>query len=562
MIRGDIWRILGIERTDDTKSIRRAYADRLRAIDPDQNVDEFAALRSARDQALRLARAGTAPMQGKGETFFHPTDEGPAVPGQTFSPPTREVPALPDEPVPPPSNDMPAAADEAAHAGAGAEEAWHGEAGEVSPSAPEPFRPALRLDELLFPDGEQSEEGFTLEEYEEALQCIDAIIQDILGGDIERQQWGGDWLAERLAYAWPRSAQLLRGVPEALGWLEEKGQLSEHPAKAFLLDRLSGMYFQESVLEPGHAYNKAWLALSEPGAREFFDRFKVRKAQVTGLLQLIRERFPELESNLNEERVAAWEGNGTPSWSWPLTLCFIIGVQVLLRVIDSSPSQVDPPEYVFFNPDDEERQRSIAEQRKTLLPEIFGEPVEWWMVENQAPALARELNYTFEYGPVFGASDPSVDRGIIRARQWMIHAGADAGWDDLLETKQLKFEIASKIRDDRGASACVGFLRSLETPTDMTVSDEFRARERALAIRLLQDDDHDMRGFGSLSRTAMVPGQVIYAIMQDTGRSEEVVRQALGNEGDEEANCAVHLSLMGQVLRRPGDVSEELVRFI
>ena len=49
------WSRLGIDPTSDTGAIRKAYADVLRSINPDEDIAGFAELRRARDQALWLA---------------------------------------------------------------------------------------------------------------------------------------------------------------------------------------------------------------------------------------------------------------------------------------------------------------------------------------------------------------------------------------------------------------------------------------------------------------------------------------------------------------------------
>ncbi|HEY0627011.1 MAG TPA: hypothetical protein VGD10_09790 [Allosphingosinicella sp.] len=56
-MRGDsgTWKLLGIEPTDDSRAIKKAYAARLKAIDPDQDPQAFISLRKARDTALYWA---------------------------------------------------------------------------------------------------------------------------------------------------------------------------------------------------------------------------------------------------------------------------------------------------------------------------------------------------------------------------------------------------------------------------------------------------------------------------------------------------------------------------
>ncbi|HUK10246.1 MAG TPA: hypothetical protein VLX09_20415 [Stellaceae bacterium] len=51
-----MWQVLGIAATDDPVAIRRAYAARLKALDPDRDPEEFWALRRAYESALARAR--------------------------------------------------------------------------------------------------------------------------------------------------------------------------------------------------------------------------------------------------------------------------------------------------------------------------------------------------------------------------------------------------------------------------------------------------------------------------------------------------------------------------
>jgi len=52
----DVWDRLGIEKTDDQRAIKRAYAKQLKAIRPDEDAAEFQALREARDEAIYLSQ--------------------------------------------------------------------------------------------------------------------------------------------------------------------------------------------------------------------------------------------------------------------------------------------------------------------------------------------------------------------------------------------------------------------------------------------------------------------------------------------------------------------------
>jgi|GEM_PF-6561881 len=52
----DVWERLGLEKTDDERSIKRAYAKQLKTLRPDEDPKQFQELREARDEAIYLAK--------------------------------------------------------------------------------------------------------------------------------------------------------------------------------------------------------------------------------------------------------------------------------------------------------------------------------------------------------------------------------------------------------------------------------------------------------------------------------------------------------------------------
>ena len=277
------WRVLGIAETSDSKAIRKAYADKLKAMDIDREAAAYAQLRTARDMALRLARSAQHADAG--------ADTGLGDDGWSLDAPFAENEGEPG-----------AGARDGTLNPAGGEQVLPAE--ERAPAEPGPDR---KLYEILFPGGEHSEEGLSWEEHEAARQYLAQLIGEAHEGAIDEHQLAGYWLSDWLAGAWPRSAPLLAETVEAFGWREEHGQLSESPAVAFLNQRLRGMEFIERVEQPDHRYHKAWQELRTPGARRFSLRRKTNREDVNQLLAGIRTNFPELESYLDGQRVASWE---------------------------------------------------------------------------------------------------------------------------------------------------------------------------------------------------------------------------------------------------------------
>lgn len=60
----DVWEILGVPETSDAKTIRQAYADKLKVTRPDKDPEGYQALREAYDLALKLE---AQPMQHNGD---------------------------------------------------------------------------------------------------------------------------------------------------------------------------------------------------------------------------------------------------------------------------------------------------------------------------------------------------------------------------------------------------------------------------------------------------------------------------------------------------------------
>lgn len=55
-----IWRTLGVKKTSDGATIRRAYAQRLKAVNPEDDPEGFKALRAAYEQAMQMSRWAAA----------------------------------------------------------------------------------------------------------------------------------------------------------------------------------------------------------------------------------------------------------------------------------------------------------------------------------------------------------------------------------------------------------------------------------------------------------------------------------------------------------------------
>ena len=94
-----MWDELGIESTDDPKAIRRAYAARLKTLDPDRDLQAFTRLRAALEQAL--AGAGhTSSVTTNARRATEDEDDRSEAPERAMEAVTKDLPidvARPDD---------------------------------------------------------------------------------------------------------------------------------------------------------------------------------------------------------------------------------------------------------------------------------------------------------------------------------------------------------------------------------------------------------------------------------------------------------------------------------
>ena len=372
------WDRLGIDETNDTGAIRRAYADALRATNVDEDIAGYADLRRARDQALWLAaqsqRAeeeddrdlGLGDLDGDQDAdadwFDDEDDDDLWDDGPSGYRPDPFVPA----PAPGPALSE---GQERARA------AWQ------------------QLTGILYPEGAVSDDAVTSAELDEGLAALGALIARAEEAGIAEHDALDGALADLFARTWPRSAPFAEPGNAAFHWMGEAGSIEERPALMFLNQRLKGMRFHDKVQQPGHPLNKAWAELSRPGPARVIDRLRVKRLDADKLLVGIRDRYPELEGYLDPQRVASWDAGRPEADALGLGPRIVRGIVIVLVVF-----AVPPLFTQWFEPSDE-AVPPIAAVGDALsyrdvdakVAEIFGEGTTINAVNAADPAFAREL---------------------------------------------------------------------------------------------------------------------------------------------------------------------------
>lgn len=572
------FKVLGIGKTPEVSAIRRAYAERLKAMDVDKDVDGFARLREARDAALRWARMQAAP----------PADEG-FDPLASVTPPEE-----PEHPAPAPGQSnwlyaAPAARGEA-------DPSLTRKLGEAAPrldvtpgfsaaQAPadqaiavtrDPFeRPVLlgleptsdavmpawaheqALYRLLLPETAANAENLPpLEGWEEAMALghLKAVLRNAENVSVTAFGEIDDWLANILTQSWPRSAPLLEPAAKVFGWESERGQVSERPGIAFLNARLRGLRFREKVQDPKHPLHKAWTELTTPAQQGSRRGWFVKRAEVDQLLEGVRRNFPEVEHYLDPWRVALWEkrarktvGQGWFSSGRLIAFGIILLIQVLRFAFADSDRTATPPApdpLAELSAPDAARERDVISR---AVSTVFGPEITFDGLQSLQPDLAA----LFSANRTIARSDGSRDdayvakvHDLVRERMYATALVEKGGL--LADVQRIRVDLLRAARKT-GPDACMAFLRTRRMAPEVTVPPAVLLRERDLAVKML-----DARQLGPPQRitpgTASVPGALIGKVITETGIPDKRVRQAMGGKGSDEDQCAVTIGLIDAAL--------------
>ncbi|APE28281.1 hypothetical protein [Aurantiacibacter gangjinensis] len=539
MIAGFPWSVLGIEPTEDRKAIRSAYAARLKAIDPDADVQGFSTLREARQEALWLAREGIAATDRE-------------APFDDFAPMDDAFPVAAD--------------DERDPLGAGWDAQAPEPAGDTGPVEIAPVEAdrltheadMRRLLDILQPGGEHSTEPLTAEEYEEGAALMRSIMEHVQDAAIDRQSALEGWLAHWLASGWPRSGPLVEDAVETFEWGRDAGLIDEHPAVAFLNDRLRALAFLEAVQQPDHEWHKAYVELRKPGKRSRLPWQGTNIANVNNLLIHINENYPELHEYLDSDRVASYaepDEVGSP-WRWVLIVIAVLwfGGRLLSAIGPSDNDLGAMPQVELPN-------RVIStEQRDELARELVGEDYAAVDLVNAFPALYYSLN---DLHPVEIDSEEARTRTLNNQRQVIRRsltvAATTAGFEELVAIKQHRLDMLRATREQEGGNGCLVLIQGGTPPVSVSFDEEFLTRERDLAGRLVASGTL-AQAAGEFPESASIPGDMVDEVMTRMGISRGRFEELASGGGDAAGKCDYAIAMLEAILRRPGSVSADLLR--
>ena len=270
------WNVLGIEPTHDTRAIRRAYAQRLKVTQPEDDAEGFQTLRAAYELALRIAQHSevyddVAPTEANANAAGAPAAGAADAAGATGAD-AALVPDLggPISPAPPPRP-----VDEDAH--------W--------------LDYKLReLAGLLHSDH--------VIRIEDAARTQAEILQSPRLERIDLLQHAENAIAVLLMRASPSSDPLLKAANDRFEWAARQLDPSTPPAARAVVRQLSDLWTLDQLNSGAHQFSKAWARLNLPAtrARRLYDTY-IRSAVVAPELDLIDRMMVECPALL--ERVPA-----------------------------------------------------------------------------------------------------------------------------------------------------------------------------------------------------------------------------------------------------------------
>ena len=571
------WKLLGLKPGDDAGAVRKAYADRLRAMDPDGDPAGFARLRAARDAALGDVRRQAASVPS--ETTPVPNVDLPdtAEPDTVESAvPWRHAAPHIDRAIPP------------GYVAATGDPGEQPQTATVSPASgpaetplilrAKPYTtPVLAIAgrgdvvadrgrgaalQQLLTDAPPAE-PFDDAGERRALDHLDALLRMASAATIEDSRKLEDWIADQLANAWPRSAPLLAPAATAFGWVNDLGTIGERPAIAFLNARLAGLRFVEAVEQPDHDLYKAWAELSKPGHKRSFG---IKRVDVRDLLAGVRKHFPEIEQYLDPQRVAAWDKappRATLSFTgqrWRIGFrkgwYWFVLIAAGLRLLAGLMGNDDPGGY-RSHPTPVANTWAKAEF-DTMSRYWFGPNFDYAQLSAQEPLIAMTGMNALGRGDDLATIDldfrDAVFKVLRAARGKADHAG-------LREVQTLRRDVMKSLPATNDAQACLNFDRNDHLPLYYVLDPDLLAQTKAVVRDTMRFRGMPDKGPGS-GGAAQVPGSVMQNMMAREHLDRSALEQALLHKGPGIIQCRVHFDLIDFALGLPGMRGDAMLRVL
>ncbi len=355
----EAWEALGIDPTDDKRAVKRAYAVKLKSIDPDADPKAFLALRDALQIAQWEAEYGP-----EEDYDYEDYSEGSVAPN------AEDVPEL-----------------------SGAITDDDIDQFQIEPASPQhEFEPQMPSSEWAAQqriEGLIWQEDRTAAEDAELVTSVRMLLADPRMDQVDFASDTEEWLARTMAYAIPQSDPIITIVSKHFGWDARRMNVRDTFGVTECADRAADLVCLAKLSEPSHQWHDAYQRLKCPGpAKISFVERRRHKTVTLDLLNSLRTHNPDVEQSLDAAHVAAWDAilvkdlnnianTGTASdWGkWRMGFFILLFLAQFLRLC--MPDTASTPE--------NQPHLSITPEQEIILWQVQQAPrVQAWMLANRA----------------------------------------------------------------------------------------------------------------------------------------------------------------------------------
>jgi len=523
VIEDDIWDILDIAPTADTRAIRRAYAHRYRQTEDELDADGLARLRGARDAALDHAGRWSAmdeapPLRGDDD----------ASAGVTTATRDTEDPLADDN------------ASKAVDYDSQFQALWS----------------------LLFDDDADDDDDDDDDRLRQAFgRHFDIVLSDPRISEIEYYAQAEQWFAALLARTSPRSDAVLARVVDRFKWMDQAGEVGQAPAIAFLTGRRRLLGFFDDIRDPKHRLHPAWRELTTPANESSRRGWRVGKKKVRELLSLVRRDYPPLEQQFDWYRVSMWENPNSFAMPTGFGIVFVIVLLQFLR-FGMMPDTSEPSPQQFVPPVIELASGLTTPQAdiRDALDEISDGMLDVDLIEGHNPELYRSLELVWDdseanshrksqFTAAIGDSlDARFRRVVVKAN----HA-------NLAALVRNRMDQAKFFRN-LGAIHCVQYLRGTLAAAISATSD-LRREARMIRFRILADTRGDAPE-PKANGTYWIPGSVIADSARRLGMTHDEFMKAMNDDTSARRECDTEIALRQTALQLPPKKGMKLLRYM
>ncbi len=509
-----IWKILGIEQTSEQRDIRRAYAEKLKAIDVDGEPDKFIALREAYDHAISYARYA---QYDDDEDFLSGEDD---VIISDRSEPVEIETTIEDKPFASSTQPNP----------------WAEPSGEVI------------YDEIIDILTDENEGSKPLsEEHSARVEYLTGRFLAWLNNAAIDQARDYEFaIAHLMTVSIPRSDPMLERVSGYFNWDATAENWDSTPQIRAVLDRRDSNRVYTAILEPSHPLHSGYQSLTadEPVSR----RQKHSSPQIRELLELAYWHYPSLSTVFNPERVGEWERRlkityGSQTTASPVEpkqdlrkywLAFFL-IVALVRACASFGDETDSPLSVGqgYN------QQSTLNLEQAVS-KIFGKYVSASNLEEKNPDLFKLILTNKRIAAEAGNSQIVFENNmekLVLDRYALIAQNAEP---IVLRSYWRLFSEKAAYLKSINIKSCTEFLRSpneiIYFP-DIIKNHQQDNLQYALLIPVIVQPKK------LASNSVPIPDDVVEKVRKQSGLSASRITQAMQSKGSETDRCIMTIAL-------------------